>query len=211
MKHLVFYFVLIALHATAIAQTDSLLVLPPVQHSNSKPLMEALALRRSERNIDTTALPLQEISNILWAAYGINRPESGKRTAPSAMNIQNISLYVFLPQGIFLYDAHHHSLQRIRSTDERKKTATQHFAQTAPVNIFYVANLEKPSQANVNTRLLWAAIATGCIVENVHLYCASAGLGCVVRAFFREEELQQLLPLHPSEKIIIAQTVGFPK
>ena len=119
--------------ATAIAQELAPIVLPPPQTAGGKPLMQALRLRATSREFAPDPLPPQTLSNLLWAAWGINRPDSGKRTAPSARNWQEIDVYAVMPQGVFLYDASAHRLKPVVAGDQRAAAGRQEFVREAPV------------------------------------------------------------------------------
>jgi len=185
--------------------------LPPPQTEIGKPLMQALKLRQSSRSFGTKALPLQEISNLLWAAYGINRLESGKRTAPSAMNWQEVDIYVALAEGVFLYDAKANKLNSVIAKDLRSSTGSQGFVAEAPLNLIYVADMSRVSRATSEDKILYTSADVGFIAENVYLYCASQGLAVVVRGLVERASLAEVLKLRPEQKIILAQTVGYGK
>ncbi len=185
--------------------------LPAPQMEIGKPLMQALMLRQSTRNFDTKPLPMQELSNLLWAAYGINRIESGKRTAPSAMNWQEMDVYVFLETGTYCYDAKTNSLSPALAGDNRALCGVQDFVKTAPVNLVYIADLNKVARANEEDKALWTAADCGFIAQNVYLYCASQGLGVVVRAMIDRAKLAKALKLGDDHKILLSQTIGYAK
>jgi SagB-type dehydrogenase family enzyme len=178
-----------------------------------KPLMQVFHLRQSTRIFDTKPLPLQELSNLLWAAYGINRPESGHRTVPSAMNWQEYEVYVVLQDGIYIYDAKLNSLVPVAAGDLREFAGKQDFVKTAPVNLIYVADYSRISKSGNLTedQKTFSAIDAGFIAQNVYLYCASQGLAAVVRGMFDHIKLAEILKLKPEQKVILTQTVGYPK
>ncbi|MBI4893923.1 MAG: SagB/ThcOx family dehydrogenase [Acidobacteria bacterium] len=179
--------------------------LPPPVTSGGKPLMEALKARQSGREFSPRKLPEQTLSNLLWAAWGVNRPEKGGRTAPSAMNRQEVDLYAVTAEGAFLYDAKKHALQAVAAGDLRALAGTQGFVKDAPLNLVLVADTAKSGD------LTYAAISAGAISQNVYLYCASEGLSTVVRASVDRPALEKALRLRPEQKILVAQTVGFLK
>ena len=185
--------------------------LPAPQKEIGKPLMQALSMRQSSRSFDSKPLPLQEISNLLWAADGVNRPEAGKRTAPSAMNWQEVDLYVAIAEGVFLYDATANVLKPVAGKDLRSATGTQGFVAGAPLNLVYVADLSRVSKGSDEDRNLYTAADAGFIAENVYLYCASQGLAAVVRGSVDRTALAAAFKLRPDQKIILAQTVGYGK
>ncbi len=173
------------------------------------PLMEVLAKRSSSREFSSEPLPENILSNMLWAASGINRPDSSKRTAPSAMNKQEIDIYVATESGIYLYDAKSHTLKMIVAGDLRGLTGKQDYVREAAVNLIYVADYSRMGSAS--DKELYAAADTGFISENVYLYCASAGLATVVRAYIDKPVLSKAMKLRADQKIILAQSVGYPK
>jgi len=185
--------------------------LPPPQTEIGKPLMQALKLRQSSRSFDSKALPMQEISNLLWVAYGVNRKESGKRTAPSAMNWQEVDVYVSLAEGAYLYDAVSNCLKPIIAKDLRSATGTQSYVASAPLNLVYVADMSRVSKGSEEDKTLYTAADVGFIAENVYLYCASQGLSVVVRGSVNRAPLAEALNLRPDQKVILAQTVGYGK
>jgi len=188
--------------------------LPAPMTSGGKPLMDALSERQSSRSFSETELSPQQLSDLLWAAWGINRPADGKRTAPSSHNRREMDVYVTLKSGLYLYDAADNILKQINDKDIRALTGTQDFPATAPVNLVYVADLTKrglsEGQAITDTDLLSSWANTGFMAQNVYLYCASAGLATVIRAMVPRQELAAAMMLKPWQAIILAQTIGLP-
>lgn len=177
------------------------------QTEGGMPLMQVLKERKSERDFSSTELPLQVISDMLWAACGINRPDSGHLTAPSAKNMQEIDVYVARADGLYLFNAEENMLMLVLAEDIRALTGKQPFVKDAPINLIYVADLSKMS-ADMD---FYAATDTGFISENVYLFCASSGLATVVRGFIDKPVLAKAMKLRSGQKIILAQTVGYPK
>ncbi len=186
------------------------IVLPPPQTTGGKPLMQALSERRSSRAFSEQPLTVQVMSDLLWAAFGINRKESGKRTAPTARDWQEIEIYVVTSDGAYLYDASTHSLRALKSGDHRKRTGGQAFVTVAPVNLVFVADLKKMETGALEDQIMFSAAATGCISQNVYLYCASAGLATVVRASIDRKDFAAAFDLPSHKRVILAQTVGYP-
>jgi len=194
------------------------LLKPQIGSGNS--LMQALWKRMSSRQFSPEPLPVEILSNLLWAGFGINRPD-GKRTAPSAMNCQDIDIYVILPDGLYLYDAKANQLKLILAEDLRGLAGTQAYVKEAPVNLIYVSDYAKlgakiPDQVKIlygSTSLidLLSGAHAGFISENVYLYCASEGLATVVRAFIDIPALSKVMKLRSDQKIILAQSVGYLK
>jgi nitroreductase len=196
------------LYASASAQEVKPIDLLAPQAQGGKPLMEALKQRQSQREFSPEKLAPQVLSNLLWAAFGINRPESGKRTAPSAHNRQDMEVYVATAEGLFLYEAKGHRLMPILSDDVRALTGTQEFVRDAAVNLVYVAPV--PAGADENA-LIFAGAHAGLITENVYLFCASEGLATVVRGNIDRDALSKAIKLPAGRKIILAQSVGYPR
>ncbi|MGE5683379.1 MAG: SagB/ThcOx family dehydrogenase [Bacillota bacterium] len=192
-------------------QSQETIKLIDAQKNSGKPLMEALSLRQSSRNFINKPLTDQQLSNLLWAAFGINRPESGKRTAPSARNWQEIDIYLTTANGVYLYNAKDHSLIKISSEDIRAMAGKQDFVKDAAVNLIYVADYSKTGDSSQEDKLLYSGADTGFIAENVYLYCASEGLGAVVRGMVDRDILSKKLNLKEQQKIMLSQSVGYTK
>ncbi len=184
-------------------------LLPP-KMDGGKPLMQALKERKSVREYSSRELTPQVLSDLLWAACGINRPDSGGRTAPTAKNMQAIDLYVVKSEGVYLYDAKTHMLMPVLAGDIRELTGKQPFVKEAPVNLVFVGNLSKMSGMSAGDADFYAAADTGFASENVYLYCASANLVTVVRGWVDKERLAKAMKLGPDKRIVLAQTVGYP-
>lgn len=193
------------------AQELKAIKLPVPQTEGGKPLMQALKARKSSREFSSRELPLQMISNMLWAAFGINRPDKGGRTAPSAMNMQEIDIYVARADGLYLFDAKANMLMPVLAEDIRALTGKQPFVKDAPVNLIYVANLAKMSRLSVDDANFYSACDTGFISQNAYLFCASEGLATVVRGLVDKPALAKAMKLKADQKIILSQTVGYPK
>lgn len=185
-------------------------LLPVAQTAGGKPLMDALHSRRTTRDFKPDKLTPQTLANLLWAAFGINRPATGQRTAPSAMNSQEVEVYAALPEGLFVYNPKTQQLDPVLSDDIRAKAGGQDSFRIAPVTLIYVANLPKLTKATPERRPFYAGFDAGCICQNVYLYCASEGLATVVHDLDRGV-LSAAMKLDPEKQIIFAQAVGFPK
>jgi len=197
--------------APVAAEAAKSIQLPAPQMTGGKPLMEALKARCTTREYSSEALPPQELSNLLWAACGINRPEKGLRTAPTAMNRQEIDVYVALADGLYLYDAKVNTLNLVLAQDIREATGKQPFVKDAPVNLVFVADYARMGEGPKEMHDFYSAMDTGYISENVYLYCASAGLVTVARGWVDKEALAKAMNLGPDQKVMLAQTVGYPK
>jgi SagB-type dehydrogenase family enzyme len=171
--------------------------------------MQALHDRHTSREFSAKAVPLTVISNLLWAAFGINRPAGG-RTAPSAHEWHEIDVYLATADGLYLYDARNHALRLVLAQDVRINTGLQSFVADAPLNLVYVADQSRMVEAAETDRILYSAADAGFISQNVCLYCASEGLATVVRGMVPRHELAKLMKLRPNQRIILAQSVGYP-
>lgn len=194
----------------AFAGESDVLKLPLPQTTGGMPLMQALQTRQSAREFAKRQLELQQLSNLLWAAFGVNRSDSDKRTAPSARNWREIDIYVALAEGTYVYEAKANTLRRVLARDVRALTGIQDFVASAPLNLVYVANYPRMERATDADKDRYAAADTGFIAQNVYLYCASAGLNTVVRGSVDREALAAVLKLTSQQHIILAQTVGYP-
>ncbi len=199
--------VILALFAAAAAAQQ--ITLPAPKTDGGKPLMQVLNERHSTREFGSDKLPPQVLSNLLWAAFGINRTD-GRRTAPSAVNWQEMEIYVTLAEGAYVYDAKGNRLNPVAAEDLRAATGAQPFVGTAPLNLVYVADMAKAKTSPEN-QAIWVPADAGFIAQNVYLFCASEGLVSVVRGMIPREALAKSLKLRPEQKIILAQTVGYPK
>lgn len=205
--------ILIALFCSTAVFGEELkpVMLPPPQGEGGMPLMQALKERKSMRQFKRAELPLQTLSDLLWAAYGINRPDLGGRTAPSTKNIQAIDIYITKSDGLYLYDAKANVLRPVLKDDLRAMTGNQSFVKDAPVNLVFVADLSKLSGIRPDDIDFCIAGDTGFISENVYLYCASAGLATVVRGWLDRPRLAKAMKLRQDQRVVFAQTVGFPE
>lgn len=163
------YFLTVLIASVSANAQQVLIQLPKPQMSGGMPLMQALAQRQTTRSFADKPLPMQTLSNLLWAAFGVNRPQEVKsgrgRTAPSAMNKQEVALYVVLADGAYVYEAEQYQLRPVVSGDVRAKVA-QGAGAHAAVTLIYVADAS----------LDYAQVDTGFIGQNVYLFAASEGL-----------------------------------
>lgn len=184
--------------------------LPKPKTEGGMPLMEALKKRRSSRRFAARKLPEKVLSDLLWAAFGVNRPD-GRRTAPSAVNWQEIDIYVAMADGLWLFDAKAHDLKPVLKKDIRALTGTQGFVKDAPVNLIYVADFARMSGARrERDKVFYSAADTGFISQNVYLFCAGEGLATVVRGLVDRAALAKAMGLRKDQRIILAQSVGYP-
>ncbi|MEP7295598.1 MAG: nitroreductase family protein [Burkholderiales bacterium] len=171
-------------------------------------LMDALQRRESGREFDPAALPDQMLSDLLWAAAGVNRPALHGRTAPSAMNAQEVQLCVAMPQGLFRYEPSSHALQLTVASDVRRVTGYQDFVDSAPLDLIYVADHTHAKLVPVAQREAYAFAAAGAMAQNVYLFCAAQGLSTVIRAWFDHRALAAAMGLGTDQQLLLCQTVG---
>lgn len=183
--------------------------LPTPRPAGGKPLIEALKLRRSIREYADRPLALQVLSDLLWAAFGVNRP-SGDRTAPYWRHIMVIDVYAALADGVWLYDPKLHRLEQRLPDDIRAQTGTQDFVGTAPLNLIYVAHGERMKDVAPEERRLYGSVDTGFIGQNVYLFCASEGLATVFRGAVDAKTLAMTMRLDDGQFVTFAQSVGYP-
>ncbi|HEY1940673.1 MAG TPA: SagB/ThcOx family dehydrogenase [Roseiarcus sp.] len=183
--------------------------LPPPRKTGGMPLFEAIARRRSAREFSERPLPEQTLSDLLWAAFGVNGPE-GARTAPYALHIVMLDLYVATADGVWLYDAASHTLLPHAKEDIRAATGEQDFVGHAGLDLVYVGHAERMSDLPMEQRRLNACVDAGFIGENVYLFCASEGLATVFLGAVDAAKLAQALKLPDDQFVAYVQTVGFP-
>ncbi len=195
--------VALAISMTAIVGHGQDILLPQPRLSEEASLKSALENRCSQREYDNTReMPLPELSNLLWAGWGYNRED--KRTAPSALDRQEVTLYVCMKSGVYQYDAAENRLIHVTDKNIMKLTGKQSFVESASVNIIYVCDTDLSNNA------VMSAVCCGAISQNISLYCASSGLATVVRGAFDAQILKQALKLSPRYEIVLTQSVGYP-
>ena len=198
---------LLSLYAFHPAETMSQNIpLPPADKSNPTTLMQALEQRHTGREFSPTPIGLQQLSDILWCANGVNR-DNGRRTAPSAINCQEIEIYAFMEEGVYQYLPEKHLLKIVKKGDYRDKAAMQPFAKKAPLLLIFVANYDKMERMDENGKTFYGATDAGFVSQNVYLYCAAANLECVVLGSIQRDEIAKLIPF--KGKAILGQAIGF--
>ncbi len=181
------------------------------QTEGGRPLMQVLKDRKTSREFGPEKISPQVLSNLLWAAFGINRPDSGRRTAPSALNWQEVEVYVATADGLFLYDPKGNLLKTVLTKDIRPLTGRQSYVKESPVSLIYVADYSKMGKITNEEKEFYVAADTGFISQNVYLFCASEGLATGVRALIDRPALGKEMNLRPDQRIILAQSVGYLK
>ena len=207
MKKITLLTIALLMGITAFAQTTQLP--QPNMQRKTLTVMETFQQRKSVREYSATPLSDQDLSDLLWAAQGQNRPD-GHLTAPTAMNRQEISLYVFTAKGVSLYDPKSHSLKQVAEGDHRDMVASrQDFAKTAPVCLVTVGDFGK--FGSINEYAAMVAVDAGIVTQNIDLFCAAAGLATVPRATMDVQGIRSLLGLGENQVPIMNNPVGYMK
>ena len=192
------------------AQEIKTIELSPPDTSRGLSVMKALKARASATEFDGEPLRDQDVSDLLWAANGINRPDNGKRTAPSALNAQDIDIYVCREDGMYLYDAKKHALDPIVGGDHRSLIAgRQAFAAKAPVICLMVSDISRFSFGNDSLKLVWAAMDAGIVSQNIAVFCAAVGLKTRPRAIMDLEKLREILKLGKTQYLMLNNPVSY--
>lgn len=206
----ILFFLIISSHL--FAQNQNTIKLNPPDTTRGLPLMKALLHRASNREFDTTELKLQDLSDLLWAANGINRPESGKRTAPSAQNAQDIDIYLFMKTGIYLYNAKTHLLESVKDGDYRNIAAgSQENVAKAPVICVLVSDISRFRSGDDSLRKIWAAEDAGIVSQNISIFCAAVGLSTVPRATMDHQKIREILKLKDTQHPMLNNPVSYKK
>jgi nitroreductase len=184
-------------------------LLPAPRLEGGTTLMQALLGRHSTRAFRPDELPVPILADLLWAAFGVNRPQTGGRTAPSAYDFRDIDVYLAAPQGLFRYAAESHSLTALLANDLRADTGTQAYVATAPLNLVYVSDYRRMTGSAAQMEQ-WSWAHSGCIAQNVYLYCSAYSLACVVRSTIDRDGLARRMKLDRDQHIVLAQTLGYP-
>lgn len=209
MKKIILFALALMLILPAASQTKT--KLPAPRKTGGMPLMEALSKRATIRDMDPAkSLTEQQLSDLLWAAWGINRPD-GRRTAPSAMNMQEIELYVIGRKGAYRYDAVDHSLVMLAEGDLRSQVNSQDYTKVSDFSVIFVADYAKMGSGDAQGKAVTAAVDAGFISQNIYLYCASEGLASVVHMTLNKSTISQILSLPATKQIVLGHTVGHPK
>lgn len=202
--------VLVSISSFSSAQETTGTALPAPRMEGGKPLMQCLKERQTSRSFDTKKLSPQVLSDLLWAAAGINRPDTNKRTVPSAKNWQEVEVYAITEDGAYAYDAKANKLESVATGDLRKMAGMQDFVASAPLNLAYVVDSTKMKGSSPDDQGLYSGADTGFMVQNVYLFCASEGLATVVRGSVDRKALGEALKLPANKKVTLVQTVGYP-
>jgi nitroreductase len=199
----------VAVPALSVTGQAKRMALPAPHTEGGMPLMSALKQRHSTRTYSGRTLPPELLSDLLWAAFGINRP-SGDRTAPYWRHVMVIDIFAAMADGVWLYDPKAHALELHLAKDLRAATGMQDFVGAAPLDLIYVAHGERMTDVSPEDRRLYASVDAGFIGQNVYLYCASVGLASVFRGAVDVGKLANMMALPKPQFVTFAQTVGYP-
>lgn len=206
---LIFLFLITSVGAQLPSSAEIKLGTPDKNRGSS--LMNALSQRASIRSWDTTKMSINDISDLLWAANGINRVEKGLRTAPSAHNAQDIDIFIFTEEGIYRYNSIQHSLIAQKKGDFRSIIGKQDYVAKAPLSIILVSDISRFQTGNDKIRLNWGALDAGMVSQNISLFCAASNLGTVPRTFFNEDKIRKALDLKSNQHIMLHHPIGYLK
>lgn len=191
---------------------DKIVKLNPPELDKGFLVMQAFKMRASASEFDTTKLSLQDISNLLWAANGINRPESKKRTAPSARNVKDIDVYICIEEGVFFYDPDNHSIVLIREGDYRSIVSnTQPNMAKAPLFCILVSDFSRFPSSTDSNKNFWATADAGIVSQNISIFCSGMNFLTRPRAQMDHNKLHELLKLKKSQRLILNHPVSYRK
>ena len=211
MKKGVLICLILSLMINLSAQNNESIVLNPPSKDRGKTVIDAMWNRASPREFDTKKISHQDLSDLLWAANGINRPEDGKKTAPSAMNAQDVDVFVFNETGVYIYNAQKHSLDLVVKGDNRKIFSGPQDDCYPPLLLLLVSDISRFRVGDDALKLEWAAIDTGIVAQNILLFCTSIDMVGRPRAFMNKESIKELLSLNEKQYPILNIPVAYKK
>jgi len=199
--------VLCAASAPLLAQEPAVIELPKPDQEGGKPLMQTLMGRKTGRAFSEKEISMETLSSLLWAGFGVNR-DDGRRTAPTARNSQDMTIYLLTPKGAFMYDAKANTLVTRSETDAREEAVPQAWGKKAPLVLYFVQTVN--GEPNRQTDL-FGGMHAGSIYQNVSLFNVSAGLIDCVVATFNNDAARKALNLPDNQRIIVGQIIGYPQ
>lgn len=211
MRKITFVLVSLLIIAGMNAQELSVIKLNAPNKNSGPSIMKVLNDRHSDREFAAEQIKAQDLSDLLWAANGISRPD-GKRTAPSAKDARDVDVYVIMAEGAYLYDAQAHQLTPVSKGDHRAAVAgPQDFVKSAPLCIVLATDLSRLGDANAEQTKLMGAVDVGIVCQNINIACAGLGLSTVPRATMDKAALKKALNLKDSQLLLMNNPVGYPK
>ena len=209
MKNMKAMALLLALLASGIA-AQAQIILPEPTPDDTQPYGIVTKERMTHRDFLDEKVPIEMMSNILWAAYGFNRPDEMRRTVPSARNAQELDIYVFNADGVFLYNAEKNYLELVLKEDHRKDISRQSFFEVASEAIVIVANHDRMEKFSADDRVFYSTIDAGYVSQQIYLMCANYHLGTVACGAINRDELGKLLKVK-NGRVLIAHPIGMIK
>jgi hypothetical protein len=211
MKNLFVLILFVILTGILNAQELKPITLNQPDKTRGLPVMQAFSNRASATGWSTEKIKLQDLSDLLWAANGINRPDSKKRTAPSAMNSQDVDVYVFLEEGVFIYNGNNHILEPVVGGDQRLLAAGRQVEMAkAPVILVMISDISKFKQGEDSMKLSMAAMDAAMVSQNISIFCAGAGLITRPRATMDQVKLKEVLKLKDTQYPLLNNPVSYP-
>ena len=183
--------------------------LNPPDTTRGLPFMKTLAVKASVREWSAKDLSLQDLSDLMWAANGLNRPGENKTTASSAMNAHDVDIFAFMKNGVYRYDFKLHELQPVLAGDYRGEIVDRPAPTDPPVLIVLISDPDRFPVGTDETRYEWGALDAGIISQNISLFCASTGLKTVPRAMMKKDRIRELLKLKENQHIFLNHPVGY--
>jgi len=202
------YLAALGIAAALMAQAEDVKLSAPAK-TGGMPVVQAIAERKTKRAFAERDLPPETLSTLLWIANGISRPD-GRRTIPTGHNVQDLDVYAILKSGAYRYDEKSHALVQIAAGDFRTVVGKQTFSHAAPVNLYFVQDVARAKKTDAMSQMRFGGIHAGAAIQNVYLFCTSAGLATCAREQNDYEALAKLFKLSPTQRIILGQSVGYP-
>jgi len=191
------------------AQAADIKLVPPAR-TGGMPVVQAIAERKTARAYSERELPPETLSTLFWIANGISRPD-GRRTIPTGHNVQDLDVYAILKDGAYRYDEKAHVLVQTNVGDFHRIAGKQPFSWAAPVTLFYVQDTARAKKTDALSQMRFGGIHAGEAIQNVYLFCTSAGLSTCAREQNDYAELAKVFKLSPTQRIILGQSVGYPE
>ena len=213
MKRFCLFLLLIGVGLTVNSQDIQTIKLNEPSKTGGSSIMEAFSNRKSVREFSERKLSDQDLSDLLWAAAGINRQDASLRTAPSWRNYQDVDLYVCFSEGVYFYNSTEHTLEPFAEGDFYPLLITgQEYVREAPVILLLVTDLSKMQEDNVLPQMVIAGLDAGIISQNISLFCAGKkDIVTVPRGFMDKDELKKVLKLKETQYIMLNHPVGYTK
>lgn len=213
---ILFLSILVSISVKLSAQELASIELSPPDKTRGLPFMQALAVKASATEWSSQELSAQDLSDLLWAANGLNRPEDNKTTASSALNAHDVDIFVITKDGVFVYDFKNHILSAIRAGDFRHEIITRRNDESsttpeAAIQILLVSDADRFRMGSPDMRYEWGALDAGIMSQNISLFCAATGLKTRPRVSMDKDKIKQLLTLKETQHVFLNHPVGYAK